>query len=79
MNSYLGGLTEKHLDALAAWQLEADQQADRWIERELVNLALRRQPTGLDGARITYTRRRKLATIAHGGHVVREDLRGRTL
>lgn len=52
--------------ALAAQQREADSQANRWIEQQLVGLMRGREAFGGNRPRITYTRREKRATMSHG-------------
>lgn len=51
---------------LAAQQREADEQANRWIERELVGLMRGREAFGGNQPHITYTRKDQRATMKHG-------------
>lgn len=66
MKSYLGRFTPTALNAMAEHQREADLQASRWIEREIVGLMRGRAAFGGNQPRVTYTRRGKLATMSHG-------------
>lgn len=61
-----GVVSPPNLVALQAYQREADRQANRWIERELMGLMRGREAFGGNQPRITYTREGKRATMSHG-------------
>lgn len=61
---------------IVRWQREADAQASKWIERELIKLFKREQPFGGNEPRITYAGRDRLATISHAGTHVRHKTPG---